>query len=350
MRTQNLRIFSLRPALVARFTFALVTAIALLSIGVSAQIAIPLTMTESPLQTFKTTLEVGIGSLPPLSISFDTGSVGLELFATPGIPDNGTTCSDQTISVSYGNPVKVTYSGVICNGKLNLASVISTPSIPFGLLTSLTYCAPGNSCTTPQQNYANGYYGVFGAGLFAVPGVNLPNPLRTLRGARGDRFMVRLSVTPGEPSLLFLAPSWNYASAIFPQSNETSGALNLPGYAKGQGCVLVNGQQTAVCPTVVFDTGAPVPFVYVTIPDLPTVVGSNGDTYVAPGTTIGLTPRVGGLSAVNLVATDTFAGEFRYANQSSNIINAGIQAFLGNDVTYDGEQGVITVTPTVIGR
>jgi hypothetical protein len=340
----------------ARFASALVTAIALLSIGVSAQqvalgtnrpIVVPLTMTETLQQTYEAMLEVGVGSLPALSIKFDTGSVGLELYATPGIPGNGTTCSGQTISVSYGNPLRVTYSGVICYGSMNFAGVISTPSIPFGLLTSLTYCAPGNQCNTPQQNYADGTYGVFGAGIF--PGANLPNPLRTLPGPYGERFMLRLNANTSEPDSLILAPRWCYDAAVFPQSEETVGAFNLPVYDKGQGCVLVNGQPTSVCPSVAFDTGNGVPFVYVTIPSLPTVVGSNGDIYVAPGTTIGLAPRLGGPSAVTLVASDSFAGEFRYANQNLNLINVGIQAFLGNDVTYDGQQGVITVALTPPG-
>ena len=339
MPRQDFRICSLR----ARFTFALVIVVALFSIGVSAQIVVPLTMTETPQQTYKAMLEVGIGSLPPLSLVFDTGSLGLELYATPGIPGNGTTCSDQPISVSYGNPKQVTYSGVICSGSMNFAGVISTPSIPFGLLTSLTYCAPDYQCNTPQQNYAAGIYGVFGVGIFPAPGVNLPNPLRTLPGVYGERFTVRLNASTIEPNSLILGSPWRYDAAIFPQSTESTGVLGLPLYSEGQGCVLVNGQQTSVCPTVVFDTGNPVPFVHVTIPGLPTVVGSNGDTYVAPGTTIGLAPRVGGPSAVTLVATDSFAGEFPYANQNDNLINAGIQAFFGNDVTYNGEQGVITV-------
>jgi hypothetical protein len=319
----------LRPALLARFTSALVTAIALLSIGVSAQIPVPLTVTETPQQTYTAMLEVGIGSLPALSVVFDTGSLGLELYATPGIPGNGTTCSNQAISVSYGNPLRVTYSGVICYGSMDLAGVISTPSIPFGLLTSPTYCAPGAECKTPQQNYAAGIYGEFGAGIFPAPGVNLPNPLSTLPGAYGERFKVRLTTNPGVGSSLILAPGWSYDAAIFPQSQQSIGVLSLPLYDEGHGCVQVNEQPTTVCPLVVFDTGNPVPFVYVTIPDLPTVVGSNGDIYVAPGTTIGLAPRVGGPSGVSLVATSSFAGEFRYANQTKNLINAGILAFLG---------------------
>lgn len=306
-------------------------------------IPIPLTMMETADQTQKAMLQVGIGTLPPLSIVLDTGSVGLVLFAIPGIPGNATTCSGAPISVSYGNPLRVTYSGEICSGAISLAGIVSTPTIPFALLTSTTFCAQGSHCKTPLENYADGIYGVFGAGISSG---TLLNPLRTLPGAYGHRFMLRLTANAGEPSSLVLAPRWHFDAAIFPQFEQTVGPLNLPTYAKGQGCVLVNGQETAVCPFVSFDTGNGVPWLHVTVPNLPTVVASNGITYVAPGTTIGLAPRLGGSSALSLVASSSFAGEFRYADLTSNLINVSIQAFLGNDVTYDGEQGVITVAPT----
>jgi hypothetical protein len=306
---------------------------------------VPLTMVETAEQTEKAMLEVGVGSLQPISIPVDTGSVGVVLFATPGIPGNETSCSSQTISVSYGNPLRVTYSGVICYGSIGLAGVLATPRIPFALLTSTTFCAPNNQCKTPQQNYADGDYGVFGVGI--SPGDNLPNPLRTLPGPYGKRFMLRLTANGNEPSSLFLAPRWRFDAAMFPQFEQTTGALSLPVYDKGQGCVLVNGRSSSVCPIVSFDTGNGVPWFHVTIPHLPTITGANGDIYVAPGTTIGIAPRLGGPPAVLLVAGNTFATEFRYAAQKSNLINVSIQAFLGNDVMYDGQQGVITVAPTL---
>jgi hypothetical protein len=342
----------------SRFRSALVT-VTFLAIGVWAQtlrgqttssaaarpIRVPLTMVETEQQTEKAMLQVGVGSLQPLSIPVDTGSVGLVLFATPGIPGNETSCSSQTISVSYGNPLRVTYSGVICYGSIGLGGVLATPRIPFALLTSTTFCAPNNQCKTPQQNYADGDYGVLGVGI--SPGDSLPNPLRTLPGPYGERFMLRLNANGSEPSSLILAPRWRFDAAVFPQFEETTGALGLPVYDKGQGCVLVNGQATSVCPIVSFDTGNGVPWLHVTIPNLPTVTGPNGDIDVAPGTTIGVTPRLGGPPAVLLVAGNTFATEFRYTDQKSNLINVSIQAFLGNDVIYDGEQVVITVAPTL---
>jgi hypothetical protein len=340
--------------MVSRFAWALVVATAF-SINVWTQqsdrapIHLPLTMTETADQTYKAALEVGVGSLPPMSIGFDTGSVGLELFAVPGIPGNGTVCTNETFSVSYGNPLRVTYSGVICYGEITLARVISTPRIPFGLLTSLTYCAPHYHCNTPQENYADGLYGVFGAGI-SPAAVDFPNPLRTLPGAYGKRFMLRLKANIGEGSSLILAPHWRFDAAIFPQFKQTVGALNLPVYDKGKGCILVNGKETGVCPFVSFDTGNGVPWLHVTVRNMLIVGGPNGATYVAPGTTIGVAPRLGGASAVSLVAGTTFAEEFRYTDLSSDLINVSIQAFLGNDVTYDGEQGVITVAPSPTER
>jgi hypothetical protein len=142
----------------SRFRFALV-ATTFLSISMWTQtvnpqitssasvwpLSIPITMSETEVGTEKASFQIGIGSLQPLSVGIDTGSVGLVLFATPGIPGHDTTCSTKTIELSYGNPKRVTYSGVICHGPINLADVISTPRIPFALLTSVIYCAQRTS-------------------------------------------------------------------------------------------------------------------------------------------------------------------------------------------------------------
>ena len=308
-------------------------------------VSVPLNMTQTVDQTYKAMISVKIGSIQPLPITLDTGSVGLVVFAIPGIPGNGIACKTP-FSVSYGNPLRVTYSGVICRGPINLADVISTPPIRFGLLTATTFCAKGFQCKTPQENYAAGIYGVFGAGI--APGLDRPNPLRTLPGAYGKTFMLRLNPNTDVPSSLILAPAWRSDAAIFPQGEQTIGARNLPTYDKGQGCVSVNTQAASVCPLVSFDTGNGVPWFHANIPNLPTVT-SKGSTFVAPGTTIGVAPRLGAPAAFTLVAGDSFAGEFRYEDLKSDLINVGIQAFFANDVIYDGEQGVITVAPTNAG-
>src|SRR5271154_5108652 len=162
-------------ALVIMIVIAITSPVRQLAASGVSPIEVPVTMVETAAGTYKAMLQVGIGSVPTLSMPFDTGSVGLVAFAIPGIPGNGTSCSGETISVSYGNPRRVTYSGVICSGSISIGGVISTRSIPFALLTSMTFCAPGSQCKTPQQNYEDGIYGVFGAGI--SPGSDLPNPL-----------------------------------------------------------------------------------------------------------------------------------------------------------------------------
>jgi hypothetical protein len=315
------------------------------SVGVFP-IEVPLTVEESAYYgTYSAKLQVGIGSLPALSMTLDTGSVALVVFANPGIPGNGTWCSAETHQISYGNPLRVTYSGVICYGPISIGGVISTRSIPFALMTSTIFCAPGFHCKTPQQNYEEGNYGVFGAGI--SPGSLLPNALRALDGPYGKRFMVRLSANAGERSSLILAPTWRYDAAIFPQGEQSIGALKLRVYKAGRACVLLDSQQTSVCPKVTFDTGNGVPFFHAFIPNLHTVTLTDGHVYVAPGTRIGFSPRIGGPPAFTLLASDRFAGEFRYDDQREDLINVGIQALLGEDVIFDGEQGVITVAPTL---
>jgi hypothetical protein len=300
-------------------------------------------MKETGAHTLKAMISLGIGSLDALSITLDTGSVGLVLFDVSGIPGNGTACNGGPFSVSFGNPKRVTYSGVKCSGTIKLANVISTPPVEFGLLKKTTFCNPEFDCKGPHENYEAGNFGVFGVGI--APGVELANPLRTLPGDLGSRFMLRLSADAATRSSLILAPAWRFDAAIFPQFAEVVGALQLPTYDKGQGCVLVNGQAPSACPLVSFDTGNGVPWFHVSIPGLPTVT-KDGHEFVAPETTIGITPRLGGTAAFTLTAGKTFAGEFRYQDLNASLMNVAIQAFFGHDVTFDGEQGVITVAPT----
>jgi hypothetical protein len=301
--------------------------------------------------TVKALLNVGIGTMGSFTITLDTGSVGLRFFdpTTDDLSGNGVTCDPtKPTSVTYGNPARVTYTGDTCYAQITMGGVATPVAIPFALLKTMTVCTLSSGCKTPQQNYADGNYGVFGAGI--APGDEIPNPLRTLAGDYGKRFMLRLNADVSVPSYLVLAPAWNFNAAIFPQGEETIGALGIKNYVPGYACVTwLQGMET-VCPQVTFDTGNGVPWFHVAIPNLPTVTGGvDGTTvYVAPGVTLTLAPRVGAAAAITLQAGSTFLTEFRYEDQQENLANMAIQAFLGNDVLYDGDQGVITIAPSPI--
>ncbi len=317
----------------------------------AAPVSVPLTMVLGSQGSLKAMLEVGIGSMSPLPITLDTGSVGLRFF-DPTIEDlygNGITCDPlNTTTVTYGNPARVEYGGDICKAAITIGDptdpshAMQAEVIPFALLKVVLECYSTAGCSTPQDNYANGNYGVFGAGLDS--GADLPNPLRALPGKFGQRFMLRLNSDVSEPSSLVLAPHWNYQAVVFPQGEESIGALNLPDYGHGFACITWQNDPAGpatFCPQVVFDTGNSVPWFHVTIPDLPPAYDP-----VPPGDVFTLQARVGGPAAVTLTSGSTFMTAYRYEDQSENLVNMGIQAFLGNDVIYDGDQGLITIAPT----
>jgi hypothetical protein len=315
-----------------------------------APVSVPLTMVLGSQGSLKALLEVGIGGMSPLPITLDTGSVGLRLFdPTPNdLNGNGITCyPGETTTVTYGNPARVEYGGDICTAAITIGDntgtgqVMQTQVIPFALLKVVLECYT-TSCPTPQTNYANQIYGVFGAGLGS--GADIPNPLRALPNRYGQRFMLRLNSDVNEPSSLVLAPHWNYQAVVFPQGQESIGYLNLPTYGDGYACITWQQGPATFCPQVVFDTGNSVPWFHATIPGL-----SPAGDYVPNGNTFTLEARVGGPPAVSLTSNSTiFMQNFRYEDQSENLVNMAIQAFLGNDVIYDGEQGLITIAPTPV--
>jgi hypothetical protein len=296
-----------------------------------APVTVPLTVSENDqFGTYRAVLDVGVGALKAFPIVFDTGSTGLRLFAVPGVgePFSGTRCSHTPTSVTYGNPGRITYSGVVCYAYVRIGSIKTAREVPFALLTSASCPVTNPECTiiTPQQNYAHGDYGVFGSSLSL--GEVLPNPLRVLPGVYSQRFALRL--TPNRGDLVLGGPP--FRGVVFPLVPEGVGALGIPAFRSGYECVVVNTVATGVCPEVVYDTGNGVPFFYANIPGLPVSGG-----FVSPGTYIGFTPPCGGPIATTIIAGSTFAGEFRVdpSEDQNPLVNVGIAGFLENEVGFD---------------
>jgi hypothetical protein len=319
-------------------------------------VTVPITVTENATYgTYNPMINLGLGSMKHFPIVFDTGSTGLRLFAVPqvGEPGSGTVCSQIPTSVTYGNPGRITYTGVVCYGYVRVGSLRTTQMVPFALLTSAS-CPPANPhCTivTPQEHYAKGDYGVFGASLSL--GDTLPNPLRMLPGAYGERFAVRLMPSRGD--LVLGGPS--FKGVPFPLVPQGRGMLGIPAFRSAYECVFVKDAtgkvfSTGACPEVVYDTGNDAPVFYANIPGLSVTNG-----YVTPGTDIGFSPSLDGPIVPTLVASTTYTGQFRVDPNlfDENLINVGIEAFLGNQVGFDAvreiqragvvTQGVMTIAP-----
>lgn len=333
------------------------------SSGQTGPISVPVTTTfDASRDIGGVSMSVQVGSDQPRLLGLDTASVGLRIFASPTAifgPNSLVGCPPgKPTTVTYGNPARVTYGGVTCFARITLGagtgSQVQTPVIPFQLLTSLVACYSQTSdCETPQHKYLTGTYGVLGVGI----GYDdiYPNPFRTLDAPYGRRFVLRLSKDGINQSSVIFGPEWNYEAVVFPQGTQRLGALNLRDYDYGQGCITWTPapdrqlSDETVCATVSFDTGNGAPWFHVLISNMSVVLDTyNGVTtqYIAPGNNFSLSARVGGPFAVKLSSGMQFGDKYRYEDFHEKSVNVGIDAFWGNDVMYDGEQGVITIAPT----
>ncbi|MBV8118063.1 MAG: hypothetical protein JOZ01_08785 [Candidatus Eremiobacteraeota bacterium] len=312
--------------------------------GDDAPLAIPLAVSQNhAFGTYKARIDVAIGNAAPLAFGFDTGSSGLHVFADANLdaPGSGVRCTQTPTSVTYGNPARITYTGVVCYAQLHFQGLSTPSAVPIAYLTSAT-CPPTNpGCTIPdlRSPRAMNGYGVFGAGLTGVMAGegNVPNPFLTLPGHRGSVYSITLRRSGGEVLLGADEPSDAVEFAL------RSGGRSGERYSFPQTCVFVNGRQTNFCPSISFDTGNGVPWIHSTqaVP-VPQV-----DGFVKPGTRLGFAPPGDAREATALVAGSSFADKVKVVTIAGKapLTNVSIQAFLDRVVTYDDARGVIAVAP-----
>jgi hypothetical protein len=331
-------------AAVAAFGFAAATAIftSPSAKGEEAVVEVqrvPVTVTFAH-NVYKATVMVSVGNLRAVPIAIDTGSVGLRLFAIPGVgrKGSGTTCSDEQTTVLFSNPPRIGYHGVPCTGYVHVGSATTLQPIPFELERS-AFCPDANpDCrlagNDPARKAATGTYGVLGVGIARDTG--LPSPFRDMGGPVPDAFSLALSTSGGEVAFGVTAPA---GATIFPASAAGAGALGLPVWAKPTSCLIIDGRLSTTCMPTTFDTGDPAGFIHSPdpVPGLPVRAGD-----VTPGTRIGLAPQGQSDSATTLVAG---AETVRIAvAQLPALVNAGIHVFFDHTFTYDGTHGTIAVS------
>src|SRR5579864_108092 len=100
-------------------------------------ISIPLNVSQLPrFRTYKASISMSIGNLPPLPIGFDTGSSGLHVFADANLtaPGSGVQCTQTKTQVTYGNPARITLHGVICYAQLHFGNYTTPAAVPIAYL------------------------------------------------------------------------------------------------------------------------------------------------------------------------------------------------------------------------
>ena len=315
----------------------------------SAPIHIPVTMWQKNVNGIKKPrINIGIGDLPALPVSFDTGSTGLHVFADANLTaaDSGVKCSDIPTSVTYGNPALITFRGVVCYASLKFGDYVSPEPVPIAYLTSAS-CPPQNpgcklpDLTSPQEM---GGYGILGLGLTGPQsGTNIiPNPILTLPAPYSCRYSVRLT-NEDQGGELVLGDNEPPNAVPFQLASTTAGGAK---WTNAQTCLFVNGSPIDTCLQVSFDTGNPVAWIHNAdtraIPQDPAGV-------VQPSTIIGFAPPGQATQIVSVVAGTTPFHDLIKVLEipgSASLTNTSIQVFYGQIVTYDNFAGTISFAPT----
>jgi hypothetical protein len=289
---------------------------------------------------WKPRIDIGLGNLKPLPFGFDTGSTGLHVFAAANLmkPASGVRCTDEPADVTYGNPPRITYVGVVCYAVMHFEGYTTPEPVKIAYLTSAK-CTPQNpNCSIPDLHdpVARGGYGVFGAGITGK--MPIPNPFLTLPEPYGSRFGIRLTRKGGDVVLGAPDPA-NAVKFHFPP-----GTVDGAKWSRAQTCLLVNGKPIDKCLEISFDTGNPVPWIH----DASTAaipLGPQG--FIKPSTRIGFAPKEDPSQSISVVA-----GATRYENQinvlpvgKQSMTNVAIQVFYDHVVTYDNKAGTISFAP-----
>jgi hypothetical protein len=283
-------------------------------------------------QTGLPTLRISIGKDRPIKVLLDTGSVGLRVLAAD-VPLHGRTgisVTSRRSSVTFEDGTRD--NGVLANARLRLGGLVTTRAVPLELVDSST-CTIVAQCSALDQQY--GIDGTLGIGL-GKPWGGAPNPLRSLPGAYGLTWQVRvgIAVTPTSTGQLVLG-------AALPSTGTTL-QLRAEGHSSWNDFVTVCwsfGTRHLQLPTN-FDTGSAMSIVW--SKKLKAIGPPVKAYYAADGTQVSM-------SSCGVQPFWTFA-----ASDALNPIDvitvgkplgiAGISAFYNLIITYDAHDGLLVVT------
>jgi hypothetical protein len=293
--------------------------------------------------TYAAKITIALGNGKPLQFGFDTGSSGLRVFADADLkaPDSGVQCSQTPTSVTYGNPARITFSGVVCYARLHFEGFSTPSTVPIAYLTSATCPITNPDCKIPDLHSpkAMNGYGIFGAALTGITSGagSVPNPILVLPGRRGSTYSIMLTHGGGT---LVLGSEEPQVSAEFRLMQGT-----LPGerYALPRTCLFVDERPIVACMSISFDTGNGVPWIHAT--NLAGVPQQDG--FVVPGTRLGFGPQGAARAATSVVAGTSVEDKIKVFGipERPPLANASIQAFFDHVVTYDNTRGIIAVAP-----
>lgn len=311
-----------------------------------APIHVPLTMSQTARGTFKAAIDVGIGNLKPIPFVFDTGSTGLHVYAAVSLnqSNNGIECTQTKTQVKYGNPPRITLTGVMCQAILHIGPASTPESVPFAYLTAASCSQSVKKCLNPRDPRQMGAYGIFGAGIAGIiSGTGIaPPPILSLPGRYGEIYTVALGPRQGELILGSYPPADAVIFRLLPMMSGAAARWSL-----GRSCLFVNGSPIGTCLIISFDTGNGVPWLHNVANPLLPIRKRNGEIFVRPSTVLGFGPEDGDEIGTTVTAGSAFANTIKVelVPKGRVMTNTGIQAFFGHLVTYNAVYGNISFAP-----
>lgn len=176
-------------------------------------ITVPLQMDAIPKGSYQAGIHVSVAGGPSTLVLFDTGSVGLHIFANQ-VGTQGLVKTNKVVVNGYGDGEM--YSGVIAYAPVTIGGV-TTSSIPI-VLVQKVYCAQNKpTCPVAHDDPTNPspdsgfFYGTMGVSMQTEPTKGMPkatlySPLRALPGNYGNGFIIKNMSTEGGSVVIGLTP------------------------------------------------------------------------------------------------------------------------------------------------
>lgn len=188
-------------------------------------------------KNYKVGITVSVAGGPPTLLTFDTGGVGLHIFASQ-VGNQNIRYTGQKIESSFGSAqTGFSFQGEIAYAPVTIGGITTQP-IPI-LVIQNVHCRSGNSCGFDMSGNAppmfGSFYGELGAGmrLEAHGKTKLYTPFRALPGNYGSGFIIEnLNPNSGTGQLVL---------GLTPQNSAGFNKVQLP-----QEGVMPNGSAQAV--------------------------------------------------------------------------------------------------------
>lgn len=193
--------------------------------------SVPLQVVPMGQNNYKVSVTISVAGGPPSPVTFDTGGVGLHIFASQ-VGTQNIRYTKQKVTSSFGDSQSgFSFVGVIAYAPVTIGGVTTKP-IPILVIQSVK-CRGNGTCAINMNN--NGtppmfgqFYGEMGVGMLQEQDptpIKLSSPLRQLPGNYGSGFIIK-NLSPGGTGQLILGLNSQNSSGFntvqLPQAGQLS--------------------------------------------------------------------------------------------------------------------------------